>query len=117
MRGVIIQDQLDGGIRGISGIEQLEEIDELARPVALLDTRMHLASQQVDPGEQAQCAMALVFVVARKALMLSRLRRQVGCGVGDRLDAGLLVVGNEAWFKPRSHSTGLTGPGADGDTL
>jgi hypothetical protein len=59
---------------------------------------MHLAGEQVDPGEQAQCAVALVFVVARKALMLPRLRRQVGRGIGERLDAGLLVVGDDPIF-------------------
>jgi len=55
--------------------------------MALLDPRMHLAGQQVDPGEQAQCAMTFVFMVTCKALMLAGLWRQVGCGVGDRLDA------------------------------
>jgi hypothetical protein len=74
MRGVIVQDQLDGGIRWIGCVEQLEEGDELPRAMALLDPRMHLASQQVDPGEQAQCAMALVFVVTCEALMFPGLR-------------------------------------------
>jgi hypothetical protein len=52
-----MRELIDGGIRGISVIEQVEEADELAQPVPLLDARMHLASQQVDPGEQAQCRL------------------------------------------------------------
>jgi hypothetical protein len=44
MCGVVIQDQLDGRIGGIGCIEQLEEADKLARPMALFDTCMHLAS-------------------------------------------------------------------------
>jgi hypothetical protein len=84
MGGVVIQDQLDGGIRGIGRIRQLEEGEELARPVALLDPRVRFASQQVDPGEHAQCALAPVVMVACEALMFPGLRRQIGCGVGDR---------------------------------
>jgi hypothetical protein len=49
---VVIQDQLDGGFRGVDCVEQLEEIDELPRSVVLLDTRVHSAGEQIDPGEQ-----------------------------------------------------------------
>ena len=60
--------------------------------MAILDAGMHLAGEQVDPGEQAQRAMALVFVVTREGRMRSGPRREVGCGVADRLDARLLVI-------------------------
>jgi hypothetical protein len=94
MGGVIIQDQLDGGIRGISCIEQFEEADEFARPMALLDTRMHRTGEQIDPGERAECPMTLVFMVASEGVMFARLWWQVGCGIADRLDARLFVAGD-----------------------
>jgi hypothetical protein len=51
-------------VSAVGGVELLEEVDELARPMAILDAGMHSAGQQVDTGQQAQRAMALVFVVA-----------------------------------------------------
>jgi hypothetical protein len=42
---------------------------------------MHLADQQIDPGEQAQRTMALVFMVARKTCVRPRLRWQVRCDI------------------------------------
>ena len=69
VRGMIVEDQFDGGLSGIGGVEPLEEADELARAMTILDTGMHLARQQVDPGEQTECAMALVFMVTGEALM------------------------------------------------
>jgi hypothetical protein len=92
MSGVIVEDQLDGRIRGI---EPLEEADELAGAMPILDTGMDLPGQRIDARKQAQRAMALVFVVAREALVDARFGRQVGCGVADRLDARLLIVGND----------------------
>jgi hypothetical protein len=60
---------------------------------------MHAAGEQVDASQQAQRAVALVFVVAREGRVRPKLRRQVGRSVADRLDAGLLVIGNDrhAW--------------------
>ena len=80
---------------GISCVEFLEEADELAGAMAILDAGVHLAGEQIDPSEQAQRAVALVFVIAREARMRSRPRWQVGCGVADCLDAGFLVVGDD----------------------
>src|SRR5271157_5875192 len=73
--GVVVEDQLDRGVGGISGVEPLEEADELARPVAILDAGVHLAGEQVDPGEQTQRAVALIFMVARESRTRSGLRR------------------------------------------
>ena len=78
----------------------VEEANELARAVAIFDAGMHAARQQVDPSQQAQRAMALVFVVACERLVRSGLRRQVGRGVADRLDAGLLVIGDDGHVVP-----------------
>src|SRR5580658_1306146 len=66
--------------------------NELARAMALLDACMHVAGEQVDPGQQTERAVALVFVIAGEAGMRSRPRRQVGGSVADRLDARLFVV-------------------------
>ena len=88
---MVVEDQLDRHVGGISGVEPLEEADELTRPMAIFDARVHLAGEQVDPGEQAERAVALVFVITREGRVRSRLRRQVGCGAADRLDARLLV--------------------------
>jgi hypothetical protein len=87
---VIVEDQPDGGVRRIGGIKLAEEGDELARAVSIFDTGMYATCQQVDPGQQAERAVALVFVVARERRVRSRLWRQVGCCVADGLDAGFL---------------------------
>jgi hypothetical protein len=77
---VIVEDQPDGGVRRIGGIKLAEEGDELARAVSIFDTGMYATCQQVDPGQQAERAVALVFVVAN-----------VGCvpGCGGRSGAVL----------------------------
>ena len=92
---MVVEDHFDGGVRRISGIEFLEQTDELPRAMAIFDASANLAGEQVDPGEQAQRAMTLVFMIARPARMRPRLRRQVGGGAADRLDSGLLVVGDD----------------------
>jgi len=95
MGRVVVEDQLNRGAGRISGLDLLEETDKLPRSVTLLDAGMHFACQQIDPGQQAQCAMTFVFMVACEGRMNSRLRRQVGGGVADRLDARLLVIGDD----------------------
>ena len=63
-----------GGCRGsiycgagrIGGIEKLEEFDELAAAVALPDERVDLAGEQIDPGQQAERAMAFVLMIPRE---------------------------------------------------
>jgi hypothetical protein len=37
--------------------------------VALLDKRMDRAGQEIDPGKQARCTVALVLVIAREGRM------------------------------------------------
>src|SRR5271168_1436387 len=92
MRRVIVEDQFDCGVCGILLVELIEEADEFTRPVTVLDAGVHLARNQIDPSEQAQRAMALVFMIPRERLMLPWPRGQVRCGIADCLDAGLLVV-------------------------
>jgi hypothetical protein len=87
---VVVEDQLDGGLRWVSGIDFLEKTDELPRAMAIFDAGVNLAREQVDPGEQAQRAMTLVFMITRPARMRPRLRSKVGGGAANRLNARLL---------------------------
>jgi hypothetical protein len=45
MGGMIVKDQFDRCIGRIGSVEPLEKADEFARPMAILDTGMHLARQ------------------------------------------------------------------------
>ena len=95
MRGMIVEDQLDRGVGRIGRVEELEELDELAAAVAILDQGVNLAGQQVDAGQQADRAVALVFMIARERRMHAGLRRQIRCRRCNRLDARLLVIGDD----------------------
>ena len=78
MGQVIVEDQFDCGVCRILLVELFEEADEFTRPVTVLDAGVHLASNQIDPSEQAQRAMALVFMSPRKRLMLPWPRGRSG---------------------------------------
>src|SRR5882724_2852772 len=91
VRRMIIEDQLDRGVRRVSGIGQREEFDELAAAGSVLDQGMDLASEQVDPGQQADGSVALVFMIAGDGLVSARLRWQVWRRHADGLHARLLV--------------------------
>ena len=69
MCGVIVEDHLDRGVGRIGGIEKLEEFDELAAAVALRRARGPSAGEQIDPGQQAERAMAFVLMIPREARM------------------------------------------------
>jgi hypothetical protein len=64
MRRVVVQDQPDRRAGRVSGIEKLEEFDELAAAMAVFDQGVDLAGEQIDPGQQAKRAMALVLMIA-----------------------------------------------------
>src|ERR1700738_3115627 len=95
VRGMIIEDQLDRCMDRIDGVEKLEKFDEFATAVAILDEGVNLAGQQINPGQQAEGAMALVFMIAREGRVPARLGRQGGGRGGDRLNTGLLVIGDD----------------------
>src|SRR6202158_3890177 len=98
MRRMVVQDQLDRRSGRISGIEKLEEFDELAAAVALLDQGVDLASEQVNPGQQAERAVALILMIARECRVGARHRRQIRrCG-RDCLDSRLFVVGDDRYL-------------------
>src|SRR6516162_11368125 len=63
--------------------------------MAVLDQSVNLAGEQIDTGQQTDCAIALVLVVARKGRMFAGLRRQVRGRRSEGLNAGLLVTGDD----------------------
>src|SRR5260370_14749334 len=85
VRRMIVEDQLDRGVCRIGCIEQLEELDELSAAVAISDQGMNLPSEKINPGQQAERAMALVLVVAREVRVAPRPGRQLRCPRPDRL--------------------------------
>ena len=80
-------------VRGRIGcVDEFEKFNELAAAMAVANQGMHLPGHEIDPGEQADRAVALVFVVAREACMPTRLGRQIRTCRCDRLDARLLII-------------------------
>jgi len=92
---MIVENQLDRRMGRIGGIEKLEKFDELAAAMTVLDKSVNLPGEQINAGQQTDRAMAFVLVIAREGRMPARLGRQVRGGVGDRLNAGLLVIGED----------------------
>ena len=86
---MIVEDQLDRGVGRIGRVEKLEEFDEFAAAMAIPDQGMDLAGKQVDAGQQADCAVALIFMIAREGRVQAGLGRQVRSRGGDRLDTGM----------------------------
>src|SRR5438270_9140571 len=93
--GMIVENQLDGGADRIGGIKKLEEFDELAAAVAVSNQGMDLPGEQIDPGQQAQRAMALVLMITGEGRVDAGHWRQIGRGRGDGLDTWLFVVGGD----------------------
>src|SRR5215813_8818984 len=77
VRRMIVEDQLDRGVGRIGGIEQLEELDELSAAMAVPDQGMDLPGEEINPGQQAERAMALVLMIAREARIGARHGRQI----------------------------------------
>src|SRR3954454_10520895 len=80
VRGMIVEDQLDRGSGRIGGVEQLEEFDEFAAAVAILDQSVDLAGDEINPSQQTDRAVPLVFMLAGKGRVHAGLRRQIGGG-------------------------------------
>jgi hypothetical protein len=79
---MIIEDQLDRGAGRIGGVEKLEEFDELRAAMAVPDQGVDLAGEHIDPCQQAERAMAFVFVIAGK----------VACTPGSGAKSGAVVA-------------------------
>src|SRR5450755_1308839 len=62
--GMIVEDDLDRGLRRVGGVELFEEFNELARAMSTLDAGMDEAGQQIDAGQQAERSQSDVFVIA-----------------------------------------------------
>jgi hypothetical protein len=80
MRGMIVDNQLDRRVGRIGGVEKREEFDEFAAAMAILDQRMDLAGDEVDAGQQAGSAVALVFMLPCEGRMDAGLRGQIRGG-------------------------------------
>src|SRR6202021_3359958 len=63
MSRMIVEDQLDRRLGRIGSVEKLEEFDEFAAAMAVLGQRMDLAGDEVDAGQQADRAGALIFIL------------------------------------------------------
>src|ERR1700758_3602962 len=94
--GMVVEDNFDRGRSWISSIKEGQEFDELARAMAIPDERMGLAGHEIDPGQEAQSAVALILVITGEGRMNTRLRRQVRHRRANRLHAGFLVVRDDS---------------------
>src|SRR6516164_6567595 len=92
MGGMVVKDELDRGVGGVTGIEEFEKRNEFAAAVAFLDQGVDMASEQIDPGHQRQGAVAFVLVITPHGRTDARQRRTIRRGRTDRLDPGFLVV-------------------------
>lgn len=90
---MVVEDDGDRDVGRIGAIDAFEKADELARAMALLAGGVDLAGQEVDAGEQAERTVTHVLVIACRALVPIGDGRQVVARRADRLDARLLVVG------------------------
>src|ERR1700730_16079546 len=92
---MIVEDQFDRRFGWVSGIKKFKKFNEFSATMSILDQSVNLAGEQINSSQQAHRAVALVFVVARKTRVGAGLRRQVRALVGDRLNPGLLVIGDD----------------------
>src|SRR5215472_4621106 len=76
--GVIVKDDLDRSMRRIGRVNNLEKFDELAAAMPVPDQGVNLPGQQIDAGQKADGAMALVFMITPEGRMRAGLRRQIG---------------------------------------
>src|ERR1700739_4461125 len=95
MSGVVVENNLNGGIGGVGRVKQLEELDEFAAPAAFLEQSMEVTGEEIDPCHQGQGAVALVFVIAHHSRAFARQGWAIRRGRSDRLDPGLLVIRDE----------------------
>ena len=58
---MIVEDELDRGRGRIGGVDKFEEFDEFAAAVPILDQGVNLAGDEIDPSQQADRAVALIY--------------------------------------------------------
>src|SRR5205807_8926493 len=64
MGGMVVENDLDGGVGGVGVVEEHEKLDEFATAVAFLDQGMYVTGEPIDTGHQGQGAVTLVLVIA-----------------------------------------------------
>ena len=89
---MIVENQFDCGAGRISGVNKFEEFDELSTAVAVSDQAVDLPREQINPGQQADSAVAFVLMIAREGRVNAGLGRQIGCCRCDGLDSRLFIV-------------------------
>src|SRR5437660_11802409 len=77
VRGMVVEDELNRRTGRVSCVEKLEEFDELAAAVAIPDQGVDLASEQINPRQQAERAVTLILVITREGRVDPGLRRQI----------------------------------------
>jgi hypothetical protein len=82
----------DRGIVRVGGVEQPEEFDEFATAMTM---GMNLTADKIDTGQRADRAVAFIFKLPRETRMQAGRGRQIGGGGCNRLDAGLLIRGDD----------------------
>jgi hypothetical protein len=102
--GMIVEDQLDRSAGRIGGIEKFEEFDELFAAVAISDERVDLSSEQINPGQQAECAIAFVLMIPREGGMDTWHRWQIRRRVFAKGIPTFLKISVWFCFRPNHHS-------------
>ena len=74
-------------------MDLLEQLGEFQTAMALFDAGVDLSCQQIQARQEAQGAVALVFVVPAVAGVLPRHGRKVWCYFANGLDPWLFVQG------------------------
>jgi hypothetical protein len=69
-----VEDQLDCGADWIGGIKELEEFDELSTAVTVSEQGMDLASEQINPSQQANRAVTFVLMITREGRVDARFQ-------------------------------------------
>ena len=84
VRGVAVEDDVDGLVRRHLAVDAVKEADELLMAVALHVLCDDRTVQHVEGGEQRRRAMPFVIIDHRTCAAL--LHRQAGLGAVERLD-------------------------------
>ena len=95
VRGMIVEDQLDRGAGRIVAIKKLEELDELSAAMAVPDEGMDLTGEQINPGQEAERAVALILMITREGRVNAGRGRQIWRRVCDGLDTRFFVIGDD----------------------
>src|SRR5438045_8689729 len=61
MGGMVVENDLDGGVGGVGRVEEVEKLDEFANAVAFLDQGMDVTGEQIDTGHKGPGAVAIVL--------------------------------------------------------